>query len=101
MVKRYPHSATIRWVTEPSKNDVSGVHSEGQPTDKSVDCRFEPAGKSVYKSSGGDTELVFGYKVFLPVLDFTIPSTAVIIKAGVEMAIARVDVNQKNTVLWL
>ncbi len=101
MVKRYPHSALIRWFPSPSKDDVTGIETDGQPVEHPVQCRFEPAGNSVYKSIGGNTELVYGYKVFLPVLDYEIPPTAVIIKAGKEMDIARVDTNQKNTVLWL
>ena len=102
MVKRYPHTATLRWFTEPTKNDADGVETEGQLVEHpDLKCRFESAGNSVYRSSGGDTALVYGYKVFLPVLDFEIPVTATIIKGVSEMSITRIDTNQKNTVLWL
>jgi len=102
MVKRYPHTATLKWFTDPTKNDISGIETEGQEvTKENLQCRFESAGNSVYRSTGGDTQLTYGYKVFLPVLDFTIPATAMIVKAGVEMSITRIDANQKNTILWL
>ena len=101
MVVKYPHNAVIKWFTEPVKDEVTGIETEGQPVEMPVSCRFESAGNSQYSSPGGDTKLVYGYKVFMPVQTFEIPSKAVISKDGVDMDIARADVHQKNTVLWL
>ena len=102
MLKRYPHKATLKWFSEPTKDDNSGIETEGQPIEHNdVACRFEPAGNSAYRSLGGDTQLVYGYKVLLPLQSFDIPGTATISHKGVEMSIARVDPMQKNIVLWL
>lgn len=102
MLKKYPHKATLKWFTDPTKDDISGIETEGQAVEHDdVACRFEPAGNSVYKSSGGHTELVYGYKVLLPLQSFEIPGTATISYKGVAMSIARVDPMQKNIVLWL
>lgn len=102
MLKRYPHKADLKWFTDPTKDSNSGIETEGQAiVHEDVSCRFEPAGNSVYRSSGGNTELIYGYKVLLPNQKFDIPDTATISRNGVEMSIARVDPMQKNTVLWL
>lgn len=102
MLKRYPHKATLKWNTEPTKDGISGIVTEGQAIEhEDIPCRFEPAGNSVYSSSGGNTELIYGYKVLLPNQLFVIPDTATISRNGVDMSIARVDPMQKNTVLWL
>jgi hypothetical protein len=102
MLVRYPHKATLKWFEEPAKNANSGIKTEGLPiVHEDVPCRFEPAGNSVYKSSGGNTELIYGYKVILPKQSFDIPDTATISRNGAEMSIARVDSMQKNIVLWL
>ena len=100
MLKRYPHTATIRYYGEPVKDD-NGIYTESTATDKEVTCRFEPAGDSVYNAQGGITELAFGFKVYLPLQSFTIPSKATIIKDSVEMPISRVDVYQRHIVLWV
>jgi hypothetical protein len=102
MLKRYPHKADLKWFTDPTKDDISGIETEGQAiVHEDVACRFEPAGNSTYRSSGGHTELVYGYKVLMPNQEFVIPPTATISFKGVDMSIARVDPMQKNTVLWL
>ena len=102
MLERYPHKADLKWFTDPTKDDISGIETEGQPIEhEDIPCRFEPAGNSVYKSMGGDTQLVYGYKVLLPPQSFDIPGSATISRNGVEMSIARVDPMQKNIVLWL
>jgi hypothetical protein len=102
MLKRYPHKADLKWFTDTTKNEVSGIVTEGQAiVHKDIACRFEPAGNSVYKSMGGDTALIYGYKVIMPNQEFIIPDTATISRNGVDMSIARVDPMQKNIVLWL
>ena len=101
MLQKYPHKATLKWFSDPTKDDVSGIKTEGLPVEHEVNCRFEPVGNSVYKSSGGNTELIYGYKVLLPKQSFEIPDTATITRGKAIMSIARVDPMQKNIVLWL
>ena len=101
MFTRYPHDAVLKWYTEPTPDPVTGIKTEGQPTNKPVKCRFEPVGKADYQAMNGHVELHYGYKVFLPLQSFDIPENATITRGTIEMTIARIDPMQNNVVLRL
>ena len=101
MLVKHPHTATISWYSEPTKDSDTGIYSEGVVVTHEVTCRFEPAGDSAYNSNDGMSLLTYGYKVYLSKLDFTIPRKATITKDSIKMDISRVDVYQRHVVLWL
>lgn len=101
MTRRYPHRATITWFGESIKDEATGIFQSAELIEKPVKCRFEAAGSSQYSNPNGDALLKYGYKVWLPNLDFEIPKQADIVRDGVSMSITRVEPYQNHVVLWL
>lgn len=101
MLKKHPHTATLRWRPAPTTDPATGLKTESPAVEQPVECRFSPAGDSEFSAADGNAKLKYGYKVYLDPLDFEIPENAVIEWNGEEMSITRVDPLQMGTVLWL
>jgi hypothetical protein len=100
MLKKHPHTATIKWYSDPVVDEFTGTYTEGDIEEETVKCRVVPTNE-IYTANGGITKFTYGYTVYLPKLDFVIPPKANFIYNGVEMDISRVDVFQRNVVIWL
>jgi hypothetical protein len=101
MIHKRPHNAVIKWKPAPTADPATGLKSESPAVEHPVKCRFAPAGNGEFTAADGNSQLKYGFKVYLDPLEFEIPENAVIVWLGDEYSITRVDPLQMGTLLWL
>ena len=101
MLRKRPHKAVLQWKPDPTTDPATGLKTESPAVEQPVECRFAPAGDSEFSAADGNSQLKYGFKVYLDPLEFEIPENAVIVWEGKEYSITRIDPLQMGTVLWL
>lgn len=104
MVVQYPHSITVKWKSQPTK-DGNGDWVEGVEQEFSSHCRAEANGEGKTLTGVDGSTVYFSFAVFLPRTEQAIPysSNAEITISGkvVKGTVKNQSNGQLNSRLWV
>lgn len=99
MVTRYPHTAVIRWKSQPTKNG-DGTFTEGADFSLSLKGRLEVGSSSSYVGENG-REIKRSDKFTCELIIGSIPTTATIEVLGQTRKVVNYMNYSTHSVIWL
>lgn len=105
MVGQYPHTIVIKTVTEPVKDENTGLYTEGGSWEDTYKCRAERNGGAGRLIGADGSEITYSHSIYLPRMKTVIPvDSEYVLTMGEETIRGKVkgaSNGQMNSRLWV